>query len=209
MRLTKFEHACFTVEKDGQVLVVDPGDFTTDFVTPENVVAVVITHEHGDHLDVSKLQAIVDKNPNAVIVAHESITSQLTDFDTQAVATGEHVAVGNFELDFYGGEHAVIHPSIPNIANLGVMIDNTVFYPGDSFVLPETPVKILALPIGAPWLKISETIDYLLAVRPELAFPTHDAVLSSIGKSVPDNRIPSFAEKIGAKYQRLDGPIDI
>lgn len=209
MRLTKFEHACFTVEKDGQVLVVDPGDFTTDFAVPTSVVGVVITHEHPDHFDKDRLREIVDKNPDVVIVAHESITSQLGDFKTQTVTANEGFKIGNFELDFYGGEHAVIHPSIPTISNLGVMINNAIFYPGDSFVLPETPVKILALPIGAPWLKISETIDYLLAVRPELAFPTHDAVLSSIGKSVPDNRIPSFAEKIGAKYQRLDGPIDI
>ena len=51
MKLTKYEHACFSVEHDGMTLVVDPGNFTTDFIAPEGVIAVVITHEHSDHFD--------------------------------------------------------------------------------------------------------------------------------------------------------------
>jgi L-ascorbate metabolism protein UlaG (beta-lactamase superfamily) len=51
MKLTKYEHACFTVEKDDQVLVVDPGSFSSDFIAPAGVVAIVVTHEHGDNFD--------------------------------------------------------------------------------------------------------------------------------------------------------------
>jgi len=209
MRITKFEHACFVVEKDGQSLVIDPGDFTTDFVIPPHVVAVVITHEHGDHFSKGKLQAIVTTYPDVVIIAHESITAQLAHFHTRTVTANEGTSIGNFTLEFYGGEHAIIHPNIPLVANLGVMINNTVFYPGDSFVHPERPVKVLALPISAPWLKISEVIDYLLALQPEIAFPTHDAVLSEIGKTVPDRMLPSVAEKSGTKYQRLQEPLEV
>lgn len=206
MKLTKYEHACFVLEKDGQSLVVDPGEYTTDFVVPDNVMGIVITHEHPDHLSQKHLQAIVEKSPNAVIVAHESITSQLDNFKTQPVTANEGIKAGNFELEFFGGEHAVIHPDIPVIANLGVMIDDTVYYPGDSYTDPERPVKLLALPVAAPWMKLSEAVDFVRKVAPDRLFPTHDAVLSDAGKGLPDRLIPALTN---SDYVRLTEPLDL
>ena len=118
MRLTKYEHACFTLEKDGKLLVVDPGAFTTDLPALENVVAIVVTHEHSDHFDPTALGALIAHNPDAVIYAHEAITRQLGDtLPTHAVAPGETIESGSFTVEFLGGEHAVIHPDIPIVAN--------------------------------------------------------------------------------------------
>ena len=50
MKITKYEHACFVVEEDGESLIVDPGGWTTDLVIPDTVVGVIITHEHQDHI---------------------------------------------------------------------------------------------------------------------------------------------------------------
>ena len=190
------------LEKNDQVLVVDPGNFTTDFVSPSNVVAVVITHEHSDHFDQEQLAAIINENLEAVIVAHPSITQQIEVFETKSVLAGDHISIGPFDLSFYGGEHAVIHPDIPGPANLGVLINGLLYYPGDSFVRPDVPVDTLALPIGAPWLKISEVIDFVRDVQPRFTFPTHDAVLSDIGKSLPDNMIPQLIGDV--IYQRIE-----
>lgn len=210
MKLTKYEHACFTLEKDGKLLVVDPGIWTTDLSAPENVAAVIVTHEHPDHFDPNALGAIIAHNPDARIFAHENITGQLGDaLPHTAVIAGEGVEAGPFRLEFYGGEHAVIHSDLPVVANLGVMINGTVYYPGDSFTNPERPVDVLALPVGAPWLKISETLDFLTTIKPRFAFPTHDAVLSTAGKTLPDRMVPQFAEKVGTTYQRLSEPIEI
>lgn len=214
MKITKYEHACFTVEHEGKLLIVDPGAFTTDLAAPENVTAVVVTHEHADHFDVAALGAIIAHNPEAIIVAHETITRQFgSNHETlpyQSVSAGDKLELSPFTLEFFGGEHAVIHPRIPTITNLGVMINNTVFYPGDSFVSPQREVEVLALPISAPWLKISESIDYILEVKPKLAFPTHDAILSPVGKGLPDTMIPPFAEKVGTSYKRIDNaPLEI
>lgn len=207
MKLTKFEHACFVVDLNGQSLIVDPGGFTTNLVVPDNVVCVIVTHEHADHLDKDNLQAIKAKNPVVVVVAHESITSQLDDFKTQSVMANEGIKIGNFELEFYGGEHAVINPEWPTIPNLGVLINGQIYYPGDSFVAPEREVAVLALPVSAPWLKISETMAFLQQVKPQLAFPTHDAILSDVGKGLPDRMLPAIAEQVGTKYQRLTEPL--
>ncbi|MES2876644.1 MAG: MBL fold metallo-hydrolase [Patescibacteria group bacterium] len=210
MKLTKYEHACFAVEKDGKLLVVDPGVFTTDLPALESVVAVVITHEHPDHFDGAALGAIVAHNPDVIIYAHKNVVSQLGDaLPNRAVVANEGIEIGPFRLEFYGGEHATIHTDIPAGANLGVMINGLIYYPGDSFTLPERPVDVLALPVSAPWMKQSESVDFLTAIKPRLAFPTHDAILSQTGKGLADRLSGTFAEKIGTAYQRLPGPLEI
>lgn len=85
MTLRKFRHSCLVLEKDGQSLVVDPGEWSTDFVVPENVVGVIVTHEHGDHFSLEKLQNIVATNPDAIIYAHPDVTSKIPDLETTAV----------------------------------------------------------------------------------------------------------------------------
>ncbi len=209
MKLTKYEHACFTVEKDEQILVVDPGAFSTDFMPPENVVGIVITHEHADHYDHDMIAEIVDKNPDALIIGHEAVTTKIEVFPTKAVSTGETMTVGPFELQFFGGQHALIHESIPRVANLGVLIDELLYYPGDSLTLPEMPVDVLAIPASAPWLKIGEAIDFLAAVRPRLAFPTHDAILSDSGKQISDNLLTLAAKQNDIEYIRLTKQLEV
>lgn len=209
MKLTKYQHACFTVEDEGKVLVVDPGNFTSDFIAPEHVVGVVITHEHQDHFDHEQLAAIIDKNPDAVILGHEAVVSQIEVFETQAVNTGDTVIVGPFSLEFFGGQHALIHRSMPVAANLGVMINELIYFPGDSFTNPEKPVDTLAIPAAAPWMKMSEAMDFLTAIKPRFAFPTHDAILSDLGKSLSDRLLGNVAAANNIEYKRLESPIEI
>jgi L-ascorbate metabolism protein UlaG (beta-lactamase superfamily) len=209
VKLTKYQHACFTVENDGQLLVVDPGSLSGDFIAPAHVVAVVITHEHGDHFDREQLAAIIDKNPNAIIIAHPDVTAKIEAFQTRSVQPGDTITAGPFDLEFFGGQHALIHDSLPRIANLGVMVNDLLYYPGDSLVAPSGPVDTLALPAGAPWLKIGEAMDFLAEVRPRFAFPTHDAVLSEAGKGFADNLLGMAAKNNGVEYKRLETPIEI
>lgn len=210
MKLTKYQHACFTLEKDGKLLVVDPGSYTHDLGAPENVVAIVITHEHPDHFDPAALGALIAHNPDALIVAHESITKQLGDtLPHKAVIVGDELTLTPFDLKFVGGEHARITPDMPPLANLGVIIDEQLYYPGDSFFVPEDQTEILALPAAAPWSKISEVMEFLSTMKPGLAFPTHDAILSDEGKQLVDRMLTQVAESSGGRYQRLNEPLEI
>jgi L-ascorbate metabolism protein UlaG (beta-lactamase superfamily) len=203
MNVTKYEHACFTVEKDDQVIVIDPGNFTTDFIAPSDVIAVIITHEHSDHFDAELISAIIDKNPDAVIIGDASVTNQIEAFETMPVGAGDTLEMGPFHLEFFGGQHASIHDSMPTPPNLGVMIDELLYYPGDSFYVPEDhSVDTLALPVAAPWLKISEAMDFLAAIHPRIAFPTHDAILSNNGKELADRMISGVATTNDILYLR-------
>jgi L-ascorbate metabolism protein UlaG (beta-lactamase superfamily) len=206
MKLTKFQHACFVVEKDGSTIVVDPGAFSHDFIVPHHVDAIVITHEHADHLDEHHIQDILEAHPKATVIAHESIAGRYTNFATIAAKIGEPLTVGTFTLRFFGGLHASIADTIPVPPNLSILIDDRLYYPGDSFTIPEgVAVKELALPASAPWLKISEAMNFLATIKPEFTFPTHDGILSDDGKQLVDRILGAVASGQNTVYKRLDG----
>lgn len=201
MKLTKYQHACFVLEQDARRLVVDPGNLSDDFVVPTGVVAVVITHLHPDHCDPAKLQAILAENPAAVLYGLAEV-AQRAGQPVTAVQAGDTVEAGPFVLEFTGGQHAVIHPDIEPIGNLGLVVnDDLLYYPGDSFSLPPRRPRWIAAPVAAPWMKLSEAVEFLRAIKPEHAFPTHDAILSPAGKEIADRVAGNLAKNID--YHRL------
>lgn len=209
MKLTKYEHACFTVEKDNQVIVVDPGALTTDFIAPEHVVAIVITHDHFDHFDPEQVAAIVNENPDAIIYAPETITSKIEVFQTQTITEETTIEAGVFTLRFFVGLHTLTHSILPQTTNLSILINDLLFYPGDSLTIPPFSVDTLALPAAAPWLKIGEAMDYLAAVHPRFAFPTHDAILSDEGKEIADDHLSEIAKASNIDYRRIESSEEI
>jgi L-ascorbate metabolism protein UlaG (beta-lactamase superfamily) len=205
MKLTKYGHACFTLEKDGQTLVIDPGQFTRDFTPSDTIAGIIVTHEHGDHFDPDVLANIYGKNPNSLLISTQEVIDKMPDHLSQLAQPGQKLTVGPFMLEFFGAKHAIIHDTLPIVDNFGVLINDDVYFPGDSFTLLNRPVDVLALPVSAPWLKISEAMDFFITVKPLLAFPTHDAILSDIGKNLVDDRMTGVAKDLGTEYRRIDG----
>ncbi len=204
MRLTKFEHAALLLEQSGKKLFVDPGSFTTPITDAANTVAVVITHEHPDHWTPDQLRRILEASPDAVVFGPEGVVRAASDFAVTRVDPGDSVEVGPYSLRFFGGRHAVIHSSIPVIDNVGVLVNDTLYYPGDSWAVPEeVEVDTLAVPAGAPWMKIAEAMDYVLEVKPKRAFGTHEMVLSVAGKSMAADRLGWATAQGGGEFFNL------
>lgn len=179
MQITKFAHSCVLVENDGVRVLFDPGNFSTGFEDVTGLTAVLVTHQHPDHLDLDRLPTLLDRNPDARVFTDADSARKLseTGIDAQAVEPGDSLDVGT-PITVHGGRHAVIHPDIPGISNVGYFVDGRFYHPGDSFDVPDVEVEILGLPTGAPWLKLSEAIDFLRAVEPDTAIPIHEAVLA-------------------------------
>jgi len=204
MRLTKFEHASLLLEETGKKLFVDPGSYTTALTDTANTAAVVITHEHADHWTPEQLSRILDMNPGVPIYGPQSVAAAATDFDITVVHAGDTIEAGPFRLRFFGGTHAVIHSSIPVVENLGVLVNEKLFYPGDSFTVPDgVDVDVLAVPASGPWLKASEFMDYVLAVKPKHSFATHDMVNSVAGNAMAAARIGWATEQNGGEFLAL------
>lgn len=205
MRITKYEHATVTLEKNGRRLIIDPGTFLSSLTDLDDVVAVILTHEHPDHWAPRSLDMILEQNPGIPVYGPEGVAGAATDYEITVVAPGDAITAGEFSLRFFGGTHAVIHSSIPVIDNVGVLVDDKFYYPGDSYAVPEgVSVGVLAAPLGAPWLKISDAIDFVLAVAPRTAFGTHDMTLSTIGKGMHHQRLEWATAQGGGEYHALE-----
>lgn len=205
MKLTKLEHAALILELNGQKLFIDPGSLTTALAETNNAAAVVLTHEHPDHWTPAQLDRIRDMNPEVPIFAPAGVAEAAAPYLVTVVHDGNTVTAGPFTLRFFGETHAVIHESIPVIDNVGVLVNDELYYGGDSFTVPaDTEVGTLAVPAGAPWLKISEVMDYVVAVRPKRSFPTHEMGLSRFGKDLSNARIKAATEEVGGNFFALE-----
>ena len=212
MRITKLEHAALVLEEGGRRLIVDPGGLTNPILGMEHVDAIVITHEHQDHWTPDQLRRILDGNRDVTVLAPPSVVAAADGFDIQAVSPGEHVEIGTWSLRFFGGNHAIIHPTIPIVENLGVLVNDRLYYPGDSFYVPVgIEIDTLAAPAGAPWLKIGDAMDFVSQIAPRRAFGTHDGVLSAAGRGIAHDRLKAVTEAKGGEYFPLgaDDVLDI
>ncbi|MEU0371395.1 MBL fold metallo-hydrolase [Streptomyces sp. NPDC006283] len=202
MRLTKKTHACVQLEKDGRRLVVDPGGFSEqDAAAGADV--LLVTHEHPDHFDEGRLRAALETNPAAALWTLRSVADQLSAAFPGRVHTvghGDSFTAAGFEVQVHGELHAVIHPDIPRITNVGFLVDGSVFHPGDALTVPDHPVDTLMLPVHAPWNKIAEVIDYVREVRPRRAIDVHDALLTDLARPIYDRQIGGLG---GAEHGRL------
>ena len=205
MRLTKLGHACVRLRKDDTTLVIDPGGLTPEQDAIDGAAAVLITHEHFDHLDAARLRRAAADNPALTIWTCREVADLLDDLGdrVRVVGHGDAVTVAGFEVEVHGRTHAVIHPDFPPVANVGFFVDGTVFHPGDAFTVPGRPVPALLAPTNAPWLKVSEVIDYLREVAPERAYSVHDGLLNDAGLGLVDAQLGREGERAGAEFRRL------
>ncbi len=201
MRITKLEHAALILEEAGRRLVIDPGGLTNPVLGITDVDAVVITHEHADHWTADQLQRLRESNPKVPIYGPSGVVRAAEGIDITTVAPGETVEVAGWTLRFFGGNHAIIHASIPIVENVGVLVNDRFYYPGDSFYVPiGVEVDTLAAPAGAPWLKVGEAMDFVAQVGPKRAFGTHDGVLSAAGIGLVHDRLRAIVESTGGQY---------
>jgi L-ascorbate metabolism protein UlaG (beta-lactamase superfamily) len=181
MTIRKFGHSCLLVETDEMRILIDPGIHSKGYAELADLDAILITHVHPDHCDVAGIKSLVGMNSNVPIYTNPQVQDALKaeELLSQVLADGESISVKGIEIQAFGVDHAVVHSSIPIDKNVGFLIAGRLFHPGDAYTVPNIPVEILALPVGGPWLKIGEAVDYALTIKPKVVLPIHDAMYAN------------------------------
>lgn len=211
MRLTHLGHACLLVEVGPTRVLLDPGTFSHGFEALTGLDAVVVTHQHADHLDPDRLPSLVAANPDALLLAdpqsvgllHERGLSQ-----ARVLVPNELVTVGTTTLHPVGALHAVNHGGVPRCTNVGVVVradgEPSLYHPGDAYDGEPGDVDVLAVPVSAPWCKVSESIDFVRRIGPRTLTPIHQALLSPAGLRLYVDHITTYGAREGTDLRLLD-----
>ena len=210
MIITKLGHCCLVIQEQGSKILTDPGDYTTTQVEVTSLAAVLITHEHADHLHVPSLTQVVRNNPGVRVITNRAVGEVLAKAGMafEVVEHDQEVMVGAVKVEGYGEKHAHIYETVKDVVNTGYFINGKLFYPGDAFYNPGRAIDVLALPVDAPWLVISEPLRYALELAPRIAFPVHDGgrkrpgvEVRLPGKVLPEHGVQFVVPELGVPFE--------
>lgn len=203
MKITKYTHACLDIREGNSRLLVDPGVYS-QLPDVDKVTALVVTHMHQDHYDEAKVKQILSANPNVHIFAPGDLASQMPQATNLiTVQNGSTHHVGDFNLAFFGDQHATIDESLPVCENASLLVNDTFYYPGDSLTACPKPYKVLAVPTMAPWLKFSDAVPFIEASPATTVFPTHNGFINADGQALYDRLFGAVCENNGKRYVYL------
>lgn len=187
MQLTRFGHAAVLVDAADSRILIDPGNFSADDTFAlTGLEAIIVTHQHADHVDRERLPQLVAGNPGARLLAEGETASQLGEVagTWEVLAPGDEVFLGGVLVTGVGGRHAVIHQDLQRVGNVGALVradgEPVFFHPGDAYEYAPDGVDVLGVPLGAPWAKVGEMVDFVRAVSPSVMFPIHDRTIADV-----------------------------
>ena len=202
MRLTKFDHSCFALEKSGHTIIFDPVEY--GFSLPDFPIldAIIITHSHPDHCQPQVIQKLSSRHPQAPIFTTQD---NLAKIPSAQIFPSAPFKVGDFELAQYGdGKHSPVVPGQPSpCQNLAITVDRLFANPADSYNAPDFSPKILAIALAAPWASMSAIADLITATKPDLVIPCHEAVLSEMGQGFYESCLAQISHNCGADFLAL------
>jgi L-ascorbate metabolism protein UlaG (beta-lactamase superfamily) len=196
MRITHLGHSAVLVEVSDRRLLLDPGNFSDAWHSLTDLDAVIVTHQHPDHLDPEHVPALLAANPQALVYVEPQVVGKVPLAGARPLGADSSVELGGVTISAVGGLHAVIHRDIPRIGNVGIVISAsggpTLFHPGDSLAEVPQGVDLVAIPAYGPWAAMGETIDFVRAVGAPQGFLIHEGLLNDRGRGLISSRIPEL-----------------
>lgn len=210
VKITRMGHAAVLIEASDTRILIDPGVLSVDAAFElEALDGIVVTHQHPDHVDRERIGNLIQRNDGATLLCDPE-TADLLEAGTWTAHTHDDESyIGGLTVLGVGAQHAEIVPQLPRVANTGVLVsaegEPTFFHPGDSYEHAPDGVDVLALPLTAPWAKVSETVEFVRRVSPSTLFPIHDAGVSEIGHGLYWGHVMNFG---GVEDARRLGPTE-
>ena len=195
MRITKFGHACVRIQAEGGVVVIDPGNFS-EAEALDGADAVLITHEHADHVHPDHLRRS-DAPIWTIAAVERMLRTEAPDVAERVtvVRPGDRLDLAGMSVEVIGEKHAVIHPDYDRFDNSGYVLESggsSVYHPGDALTGPGRAVDVLLAPASAPWLKVGEAVDFVREVGAPTSLAIHDRIYSDIGLAMVERHMANL-----------------
>ena len=216
MRVAKYIHACLLVEEGEDRILFDPGKFSfiEGLVKPEefsDLSAIMLTHRHPDHVDDEALNQIVKNNPAAVVLTNTEIQTHLAKegIKAEVFEAGRRV-VGSFQLEASSAAHApILNAGIPQ--NTAYIVNELFLHPGDSFdhsLDAYKGIRVLALPVMAPWTTELQVAEFARRLAPEQIIPIHDGYAKEFFLKQRYENFQKYFSPLGISFQSMSKPGD-
>jgi L-ascorbate metabolism protein UlaG (beta-lactamase superfamily) len=210
MKITKLVHSCVLLEQNGRAILLNPGIYSwksglIDVAKLPKLHAVIVTHQHADHLGEPFVKALVTAQPEAQWVAPADTHDKLRQLGVTKV-TDQSIE----DVEVKTVDHAKVVPFGVPVQNLIVHCFDKVTDPGDTHDFNETK-DVLLLPVQAPWGTTIRAFELGLELKPKYLLPFHDWMWKDEWRdTIYDGLERTFAETETKFLRPVDGqPIEI
>ncbi|MDB5178382.1 MAG: hypothetical protein JWN01_325 [Patescibacteria group bacterium] len=200
MRITKYVHSCLLVENAQRVALFDPGHYSWEsglfkVGALKRLDDIIISHEHGDHMHIPFLRALVEKFPDARLTVTPPAARKLIAAGFKNVRSESSAGI-----ELFANPHEPVAPIGTVAENNGAHYLGRFTHPGDSYALAECK-DILALPITAPaWGTLAKAAELGQRLRPKYVIPIHDWQLREEARQKAYRRLTEFFAPLGTEF---------
>jgi L-ascorbate metabolism protein UlaG (beta-lactamase superfamily) len=200
MKLSHLGHSTVLVDVAGVRILIDPGNYSSLWHHLSGLDAIVVTHQHADHVDPQWAPTLLAGNPGAKILVEPGVPDVVDLEGAVRWPQGEVQRIGQARLESVGGRHAVIHRDIPRVGNIGLVVsapgEPRFFHPGDALDTCPEGVDVAAIPIHAPWCAMKETIDFTRSLGAPQGFFIHEALINESGWALTFGRLNDMTSTV-------------
>jgi len=182
LEMTFLGHGSLMFSINNKIIHIDPFSNVADYNRLPKADLILITHEHGDHLDLRALPLILKQNTQ--IICTEKCAPSLSNSiimkngDTRSFAGITIEAVPAYNIKNGPAAGQVYHPKGQGNGYILTIGDKRVYVAGDTENTPEMKalknIDIAFLPMNLPYTMTPEMVaDAVLAFKPKILYPYH------------------------------------
>jgi len=182
LKITFIGHGTLMFDYLGKIIHIDPWTRLADYSKMPKVDLILLTHEHGDHLDTEAISTIRQEQTKLVLT--EACTQKVTggivmkNGDVKTVDGLKIEAVPAYNIVHKRSNGQPFHPKGRGNGYVVTFSDTKVYIAGDTENIPEMKelkkIDIAFLPMNVPYTMTPEMVaDAAKAFEPKILYPYH------------------------------------
>jgi len=182
LKITFIGHGTLMFVYNGKVVHMDPWTRLADYSKLPKADLILVTHEHGDHLDTKAIGIIRQKQTKVVLTkaCTEKVTGGIVmkNGDVRTVLGQKIEAVPAYNIVHKRSNGEPFHPKGRGNGNVVTFGKTRVYVAGDTENIPEMKklkkIDIAFLPMNVPYTMTPEmAADAAKAFEPKILYPYH------------------------------------